>query len=116
VKKTKVVNMTLDEDEYDLFIEAMIEYENTIQKRVSVGKFMRDIFIPMLKEDNKPSAYDEIFKHRNGHNPKIVFQPPSQPVSEQKNKENPIQVSQTVSENVSKDIWDSDFLESFTDK
>ncbi len=56
--------MWLDEEEYSLFIEAMIEYENvTGNGRMSIGKFMRDIVLPMFNVENKPTVWDEIRKH-----------------------------------------------------
>jgi hypothetical protein len=103
VNKKNVVNVWLDDNEHALFMEAMLEYENTIGKRVSVGKFMRDVFIPMLNEDNEPNIYQEILKHR----PNIVSQPPSQSDSNQKNKEDPIQSPEVVPKNVSNKLSDT---------
>ena len=68
MNKKNVVNVWLDDNEHALFMEAMLEYENTIGKRVSVGKFMRDVFIPMLNEDNEPNIYIRFIifiEHRN---------------------------------------------------
>jgi hypothetical protein len=101
--------MCLNEDEYSLFMQAMAEYENAIQERVSVSKFMRDIFIPMLKEDNNPSAYDEIFKYRNGNNPtkENVSQAANDPIKEQKNNQKGPSPDETLNKNVSSKLPDS---------
>lgn len=64
MSKTKQVNMWLDEEEYALFMEAMIEYENVTQNgRVSIGKFMRDIVLPMFNIENTPNVWDQIRKY-----------------------------------------------------
>jgi hypothetical protein len=84
-RKKKIAHVALTEDEYKELLRIAIEKQKTSEHRVSLSEVLREWIIPNL----------------NGHNPKIVSQPPTQPVSEQKNKEDPIQVSQVVSENVS---------------
>jgi len=64
VARNKIVNMSLNDEEYSLFMEAMIEYENISSNgRVSIGKFMRDIVLPMFNIENTPNVWDEIRKH-----------------------------------------------------
>ena len=60
VARNKIVNMSLNDEEYSLFMEAMIEYENISSNgRVSIGKFMRDIVLPMFNIENTPNVWDE---------------------------------------------------------
>lgn len=74
--RTKIVNMLLDDEEHCLFMEAMLEYESLNSNgRVSIGKFMRDIVLPLFKEGNVPSIYDEIRKHNIMYQEIVSTQP-----------------------------------------
>ena len=81
--KSKVVGMTLTDDEYKVMLAKMVEREQEIGKRLSVSQFLRDTLLPIINNNS----------------------PPSVPTTSKETKEN-----------VSKEPWDTDFLNDFLDQ
>ena len=92
--------MALNDEEYALFMEAMLEYENVnANGRVSIGKFMRDIVLPLFKEDNQPSIYEEIRKHDFAYN-EIVSRRSEDTISTSINGDHPPSIPESKQEEV----------------
>lgn len=113
--KSKVVSVAVDDEQYGRIIKAMIEYEKVSGNgRVSISKFMREMFLPLFNKDANPSIYDLIREHATTKNVSSKQEDTISPIS---NDKSPPSIPDSIPENVStkqEDTFsDTDKLERF---